>query len=281
MYFMVRKILQIISFAGAMVLAAGSQAGTISGYAIGSYKSVVDESGAFISAGSGSSKFIVSNNDVGDVSSISWGIPQNNGSDGIANYFIFNGNASDTYQVGGYGTASTNNLFSLGSFDYHNGKTRQDNISQVNFRVDMGIDGFMQMTAGAIGTAYLEFNMSMNNTNDNNDPVASADSVWVSAVNVGMTMPDGTQAYMPYDFTTGMDMLIGGEYYNFMLMGFSRDSGATFESQATSFENETTSAEIYAMISPLEVTPVSVPAAAWLMGSGLIGLIGLGYRRKK
>ena len=281
MHFVVRSVLQATCFVGVMFLALSSQAAIISGYAIGSYNSAVDQNGTLILAGAGSSKFTVSNNDMGDISSISWGIPQNNGSNGKANYFIFNGNASDTYQIGEYGTASINNLFSLGSFDYHNGKTRQDNISQVNFHIDMGIDGFMQMTTGTIGTAYLDFTMSMNNTNDNNDPVASADSVWVSAVDVGMTMPDGTQAYMAYDFSTGMDMLIGGEYYNFMLMGFSRDGGATFESQATSFENETSSAEIYAMISPLDMTPVPVPAAVWLMGSGLMGLIGLGLHRKK
>jgi hypothetical protein len=276
----VRKILGSACIAVAMLsLAINSHAATISGYAIGSFNSAVDQNGALLLAGSGSSKFTVSNSDNGSTSIINWGTPQNHGSNGKSNYFIFNGNASDTYQSGTYGSTILGDLFSLGSFEYHNGKTRQDHLTQVNFRVDMGIDGLMQMTTGTFGSAYLEFTMSLNNTNDNNDPIASADSVWVSAVSVGMTMPDGTSIYMPYDFATGMDMMIGGEYYNFSLMGFSRDGGLTFESQATSLENETTSAEIFASIT--QVTPVPLPAAVWLMGSGLIGLIGLGYRRKK
>ena len=280
MGFKVRKILESVCIAGTMLtLTISSQAATISGYAIGSFNSAVNQNGTLLLAGSGSSEFTVSNSDNGSTSIINWGTPQNRGSNGTPNYFIFNGNASDTYQSGTYGSTILGNLFSLGSFDYHNGKTRQDNLTQVNFRVDMGIDGLMQMTTGTFGTAYLEFTMSMNNTNDNNNPFASADSVWVSSVNAGMTMPDGTSVYMPYDFTTGMDMMIGGEYYNFFLMGFSRDGGLTFESQAISLENETTSAEIFASIT--QVTPVPLPAAFWLMGSGLLGLIGLGYRRKK
>ena len=280
MGFKVRKILESVCIAGAMLtLTISSQAATISGYAIGSFNSAVNQNGTLLLAGSGSSEFTVSNSDNGSTSIINWGTPQNRGSNGTPNYFIFNGNASDTYQSGTYGSTILGNLFSLGSFEYHNGKTRQDNLTQVNFRVDMGIDGLMQMTTGTFGSAYLEFTMSMNNTNDNNNPFASADSVWVSSVNAGMTMPDGTSIYIPYDFTTGMDMMIGGEYYNFFLMGFSRDGGLTFESQATSLENETTSAEIFASIT--QVTPVPLPAAFWLMGSGLLSLIGLGYRRKK
>lgn len=270
----------MVCIVGAMLaLITISQAATISGYAVGSFNSAVSQNGALLLAGSGSSEFIVSNSDDGSTSIINWGTPQNHGSNGNPNYFKFNGNASDTYQSGIYGSTTLDNLFSLGSFEYHNGKTRQDNLTQVNFRVDMGINGLMQMNTGTFGSAYLEFTMSMNNTNDNNNPAASADSVWVSAVNAGMTMPDGTSIYIPYNFNTGMDMIIGGEYYNFFLKGFSRDGGLTFESQATSLENETTTAEIFATIT--QVTPVPLPAAAWLMGSGLIGLIGLGYRRKR
>ncbi len=280
MGFKVRKILQTICIAGAMLtLTVNSQAAMISGYAVGSFHSAVNKNGALLLAGSGSSEFTVSNSDNGHTSIINWGTPQNNGSNGKSNSFVFNGNASDTYQSGTYGSTILGNLFSLGSFEYHNGKTRRDNLAQIDFRVDMGIDGLMQMTTGTFGSAYLDFTMSMNNTNDKNNSAASADTVWVSAVSMGMTMPDGTSAYMPYDFATGINMMIGGEYYNFSLMGFSRNGGLSFESQATSLENETTSAEIFASIT--QVTPVPLPASVWLMGSGLIGLIGLGYRGKR
>lgn len=276
----VGRILQALFVGMTTAIASNAQAATIHGYSVGSFHSVVDNNGTIISSAAGSSDFQVSNTDTNGNAVIEWGTPQRNGSNGKANSFSFNGNASDTFQAGTYGSTSTNNLFSLGSFDYHNGKTRRDNISQVNFRADLGIDGFMQMAPGNFGSAYLEFTMSINNTNDNNNPIDSADSVWVSGVKVGMTMPDGSPVLMDYDFTTGMDMLIAGTNYNFSLMGFSRDSGQTFESQATSFENEVTNAEIYAMITPVTTTVVPVPAAIWLMGSGLIGLAGLAYRRK-
>ncbi|MDH5190855.1 MAG: VPLPA-CTERM sorting domain-containing protein [Gammaproteobacteria bacterium] len=281
MDFNASKILRGVTIAGAMSLSVGSQAASISGYAIGSFNSITNLAGDIITpaTASGAEAFSITNADDGGVSTVTWGTPQKK-SDWKDNSFIFNGNASDTYGLGEYGSTTLGNLFSLGSFDYYNAMTSQDKISALNFRVDMSIDGFNQMTTGMLGSAYLEFTMSINNTSDNSDPVASADSVWVSAVNVGMTHPDYGPVLMPYDFMNGMDMLIGGDMYNFMLMGFSRDGGATFEQQAISQENTGTTAEIYALISPLAASPVPVPAAVWLFGSGLIALAGLGRRKK-
>ena len=282
MEFKTGKILQGVCIAGAMSLVTNSQAATISGYAIGSFDGITNLSGTIITpaTASGAENFSIANADDGGVATVTWGTAQKK-SNWKANSFVFNGNASDTYSVGTYGATTLGNLFSLGSFDYYNAETSQDKISALNFRVDMNIDGFMQPTTGMLGSAYLEFTMSINNTSDNSDPIASADSVWVSGVNVGMTHPEFGPILQSYDFMNGMDMMVAGEYYNFLLMGFSRDGGMTFEQQAISQENTGTTAEIYAMITPLAVTPVPVPAAVWLMGSGLIGLAGLGYRRKK
>ena len=276
------KILQGICIAGAMSLSISLQAATVSGYAIGSFDGITNLSGTIITpaTATGAENFAITNADNGSVATVTWGKGQKK-SNGLVNSFVFNGNASDTYSVGSYGSTTLGNLFSLGSFDYYNAMTSQDKISALNFRVDMSINGFMQPTTGAFGSAFLDFTMAINNTNDVADPVASADSVWVSGVNVGMTMPDGSLYYAAYDFMNGMNMMVAGENYNFMLMGFSRDGGATFEQQAVSQENTGTTADIYALITPLTVSPVPVPAAVWLMGSGLIGLIGLGYRRKK
>jgi len=274
----IRPILLVARIVGIMSLTFSAQAAMIEGYAVGSFNSIVNQKNQTLSVSSGAETFALANNDAGAMAEVSWGTATWK-SGGLQNSFVFNGNASDSFNSGIYGATTLNNLFSIGAFDYHNAQTTKDNIAAVNFRVDMSIDGFMQMNTGILGSSYLEFTMSIDNTNDSSDSLASADSVWVSAVNVGMTMPDGTPVLMPYDFTTGMDMLIGGNYYNFMLMGFSRDGGSTFESQATALENTTVNAEIFAMISPL--TAVPVPAAFWLFGSGLMGLIGLGYHRRK
>ena len=270
---------QTISFTGALFLTISVQAASIHGYAVGSYNSIVDHNGVTRAVAGGSSIFSIDNSDVGASATVYWGDATNK-SNNLQNSFVFNGNASDTFGSGIFGSTTLGNLFSLGTFDYHNAKTKQDNITAVNFRTSMSIDGFNQMTVGSFGSAYLEFTMSINNTPDSNNPITSSDSVWVSAVNVGMDTPAGP-IVMAYDFVTGMNMLIGGENYNFMLMGFSRDGGNTFEEQAISLENSTTNAEIFAMITPMAVSTVPVPAAVWLMGSGLLGLIGLSCRKKK
>ena len=272
------KALWATCFLGFMSLTVCAHAVTISGYALGSFNTIVNERGNVLVNSGGSETYEFANNDGSGVAEVFWGTATGR-SDGLQNSFVFNGNASDTYSSGSYGSTTLGELFSIGSFDYHNAQTNRDNISAVNFRVDMTIDGFMQMSTGVMGSTYLEFTMSIDNTNDSSNPLASADSVWVSAVNVGMTVPGGSSVLMPYDFTTGMDMMIGGEYYNFMLMGFSTDGGSTFESQAIVLENTTINSEIFAIITPL--TTVPVPAAVWLMASGLMGLLGLGYRRKK
>jgi len=275
---MSRRILQSFLWSGLAFISFTVEASIISGYAVGSYNSIINEKGKVISTSGGAETFAFDNSDNGGLAVMTWGTPQRK-SNWMSNSFVFNGNASDTYTNGILGTASVDNLFSIGSFDYYNAETSKDNISAVNFRVDMSIDGFMQDTLGTLGDAYLEFTLSINNTPDNNDPLASADSVWVSAVNVGMTMPDGTPLLMAYDFTTGMDMYIGGDMYTFMLMGFSRDGGVSFESQAVSQENTLTTAEIFATMSPATVVPV--PAAVWLMGSGLLGLFGFAFRNRR
>ena len=272
------KSLWVICFLGFMSLSVSAQAVTISGYALGSFNTIVNERGDVLVESNGSGIYGFANNDSGGLAEVFWGAATRR-SGGLQNSFVFDGNASDTYNLGSYGSTPLGNLFSIGTFDYHNAQTNRDNISSINFRVDMTIDGFMQMETGLMGSSYLEFTLSIDNTNDNSDPLASADTVWVSAVNMGMTMPDGSSVVMDYDFTTGMDMMIGGEYYNFMLMGFSTDGGSTFESQAIVLENTTINSEIFATITPL--TTVPVPAAVWLLGSGLMALVGLGYRRKK
>ena len=177
-----------------------------------------------------------------------WGKPIDQSS-----YFTFDGNGSNTGSP--RGSTTLNNLFSLGTFTYYNSLTRQDKIYGVDFGINMNITGY--------GPASLLFHMLITDTVDNNNALASADTVRIA------NMADYAN---PFTFT------VSGQQYNFQLMGFSRDGGNTFESMATSLENTSTTAQIYGKITA--VTPVPVPAAAWLLISGVVGLLGFAKRKR-
>lgn len=73
-----------------------------------------------------------------------------------------------------------------------------------------------------------------------------------------------------------------GQLYSLDFLGLSTDEGKSFTDSLTVPENEKLASGLFATITakatpPTE--PVPVPAAAWLLGSGLLGLVGLGRRR--
>ena len=238
------RVLKTVSVIAGLALAAESGASTITGSAVGSFSNVLD--------GNASGQYWISNNDTAGVAKLEWGVASTK-SLWKQNYFSFNGTGSDIGSP--LGSTTLDNLFSLGTFTYYNAMTRQDRVYGTDFTIDMDITGY--------GHAALLFHMLIDNTNDNSNPIASADTVRIA------NMADFAN---PFQFT------VAGQLYNFQLMGFSRDGGQTFESMTTSLENSETSAEIYGRISA--ITPVPLPAAAWLFMSGMAGLLAVARRRR-
>jgi hypothetical protein len=167
----------------------------------------------------------------------------------IQSHFWFNGTGS----VDGVTptTISYGEAFSLGSFTYTNQPTvLSGGMVEIDFRMDIQLNG--------MGLLPVEYRIGIDNTYNASNP--SSDTA---------TLLSG-----PQNIAFAMD----GADYLLTFHGFSRDSGLTFETFATLPEGEQTTAQIYASISAL--TPVPVPAALWLFGSGLIGLAGLARRKK-
>ena len=163
----------------------------------------------------------------------------------IQSHFWFNGTGS----VDGSSatTISYGEAFSLGSFTYTNEQTQlSGGLVEIDFRMEIQLDGY--------GLMPIEYRIGIDNTtNPAND----------------------TASLLSYPESVAFEM--GGMSYLLSLQGFSRDGGLSFETYADLPEGQQTSAEIYATIT--EVTPVPVPAAVWLFGTGLIALAGLGRRK--
>ena len=166
----------------------------------------------------------------------------------IQSHFWFNGTGS----AGGGSAvdALSGEAFSLGMFTYTNEQTfLSGGLVQVDFLMDINING------SALSTSYR---IEIDNT-----------------ANSSATSEDTARLLNPQPAPQLFD--VGGIGYQILFNGFSRDGGITFETEATLAEGDQTSAEIFATISQVAVVPV--PAAFWLFGSGLIGLIGFARRK--
>ena len=270
-----------------LLFSASVQAVTIQGRATGSFccvlnaqgnpvNSVTNADGTITNINAGSPQFVISNNDadVGGATIVTWGTASN-ASNGTVNSFTFDGSGSDAGSLPGSTTADS--LFQIGSFDYYNAATRQDNISGISFFLDMEvINNNMSMSFPT-----LQFDLSITNTPDNSNPVASQD--FVTIANTWLILADGTQAAL----NGPMGFELDGFSYEFLLNGFAIIDPATglpmldsngeyvFSNSTSAFENNLTEAAIFGSIT--QVTAVPLPGAIWLMISGLVLLIG--YRR--
>lgn len=267
---------------------ASVQAATIQGRATGSFCCVLDAQGNLVNtvtnsdgtitnSNAGSPQFIISNNDadVGGSTTVTWGTASN-ASNGTVNSFSFDGSGSDAGSLPG--STSADSLFQIGSFDYYNAASKQDNISGMSFFLDMEvINGDMSM---AFPT--LQFDLDITNTPDKSDPVASQD--FVSIANAWMILADGSKTAIMGPMGFDLD----GISYEFMLNGFAIIDPATglpmldadgdymFSNSTSAFENSLTEAAIYGTIA--QVSAVPLPGALWLMLSGLLMLVS--YRRR-
>lgn len=117
----------------------------------------------------------------------------------------------------------------------------------------------------------------------------SALSDFVFGINIEHTRDEGKHGdpdhlKLIHDFGSFRFNLAGRDYaLNFL--GLSTDQGETFSDRLSLDEGHKVKAGLYAMITSSQLPPcdpqavVPVPAAVWLFGSGLLGLLGLLRRR--
>jgi len=164
----------------------------------------------------------------------------------IQSHFWFNGAGS--VAGGPAASAPLGTAFSLGSFTYTNEQTiLSGGLVQIDFQMALNIDGLSLLP--------VEYRLEIDNTT--NYPSAAFDTARIIS----------TPSNVPF--------LLNGSQYLLTFNGFSRDGGSTFETVANLAEGGQTSAQIFATI-----TAVPVPAAIWLMGSGLLALFGFARTKK-
>ena len=164
----------------------------------------------------------------------------------IQSHFWFNGAGS--VDGGPAAMPLLGETFSLGSFTYTNEETiLSGGLVEIDFQLNLEIDGMSLFPINYM----LEIDNTPNSLPDNMDTARIVSG--------------------PMDVSFFLD----GSEYILSLNGFSRDGGLTFETEADLAENAQTSAEIYATI-----TAIPVPAAVWLMASGLLALFGFARTKK-
>ncbi len=151
-----------------------------------------------------------------------------------------------------------NTPFAFGTLDFFNGTisipTRADTVDlsvSLNFTSPTGfVESFL-------------FDLGLTTTPNTSDPDASAD-----VVNFDNTVPSNFFSYDGTDYTLeflGFGTLVGG--------------GFTLQDSFLVREGESASVELLGRITSTP-SAVPVPAAVWLFGTALIGLLGFGKRRK-
>ena len=166
----------------------------------------------------------------------------------IQSHFWFNGVGS--VDGGPAAPVTLGTAFSLGSFTYTNERTiLSGGIVDIDFQMDLTLDGLSLLP--------IEYQLQINNT-----------------VNGGRNSFDTARILSGPD---NIAFSLDGAQYLLSFNGFSRDGGLTFETMANLAERGQTTAQIYATIT---ATAIPVPAAIWLMGSGLLALFGFARSKK-
>lgn len=197
------------------------------------------------------------------------------------NYFEFDGTGSDIGSLPGSTVEGT--LFQIGTFDYFNASTKRDKVSGMSFDLNMQIfDNEISMMFPT-----LRFDFAIDNTNDNNNPEASKDTI--NIIDASILNLDGSLTSI---WGTGpLFFELGGIQYSFLLNGFAIIDPLTglpgvdtngdfiFSTGTSAYEDTLTQAAIYGTIQQISAVPV--PAALWLFGSGLIALVGFTRNKNK
>ncbi|OPY06771.1 MAG: hypothetical protein A4E66_02136 [Syntrophus sp. PtaB.Bin001] len=150
--------------------------------------------------------------------------------------------------------------FSLGTFTHNNFPIPSGSgITGIKLLFNLGIEGF-----SALSTTFV---YSHNETPNNSSPPSNPSNNDIVTI---------TNPVLNAHFISG-----GNDYY-FSLLGFSQDGGATISNVFSTIENQANSAQLYGIITTTPIpTPTPIPAAIWLLGSGLVGLIGVRRRFTK
>ncbi|HSH30285.1 MAG TPA: choice-of-anchor K domain-containing protein [Thiohalobacter sp.] len=168
----------------------------------------------------------------------------------LSSHFWFNGTGSVDGSTAS--EATLGEMFSLGEFTY----TNEETILSGGY---VTIDFLMNIEVGGVSLGDSTYSIGIDNTPNDSAPFEDTAELLSGPMNINFMVGD-TEYLLHFD-------------------GFSRDGGATLETYTSLAEDSATTAEIYATITQ-QVTPVPVPAAAWLMLSGLLGLIGIARKRR-
>ena len=143
------------------------------------------------------------------------------------------------------------------------------------------IDGFIQ-TDGTLGTIHttniVDFEFLL--YNGVNSGVLTPDMVNPSNYRSGGTGWIATATELQFDFSGSGYVLINGNGFEWCIEAAVNIAcaGASYESVVVNFSRTLEQLSGVHTIATLQPSAVPVPAAVWLMGSGLIGLIGVARR---
>jgi hypothetical protein len=171
-----------------------------------------------------------------------------------------NGQASSLSYTSASFDVDENDSFVFGTLYYYNGVTVTGTDAN---EVDLNIN--LAFTAPDDISEEFSFNLGLINTpNKNVDPDNDAD-----IVSFDNSVPSNFFSFEGVDYTL-----------EFLGFGTLTGSGFTVDDSFRVLENGSASVDLVGRITSTPAV-VPVPAAVWLFGSGLLGLYGVGKRRKK
>lgn len=190
-----------------------------------------------------------------DHTGLFWGTPT---SAGGQSGLVFNTQNSNGYAV------PLDSGFALGVLYHYNYAIDPSTaITNADLRLHLTLSG---SGSGTVTPGPFDFNFSIFESPNNADcPTWQASS----------TPCDDKISFTPESKQFTLD----GQLYSFNLLGFYKNP-ATLDPNMITSEQTTSSNWLYASITEVSTTPVPVPAALWLLGSGLLGLAGFAKRKR-
>ena len=149
-----------------------------------------------------------------------------------------------------------------------------NNPDQLNYYISASTFQTQIISAGDVGSLW-RFTYDAKNNDDESPDVIQADSSMFAYI-LAQDFITGFGHTFVYKDSTNIPETWGTYYIDILINGWMVGDTLTFGFSATS-TNYNDSAVFY---DNLSFAPVPLPAATWLFGSGLIGLIGMARRQK-